>query len=284
MNSLSTEILCVGYELLSGTVVNSNAHWLSQKIFEIGGVVNRITVIGDDVNEIDRAVREAIGRGPNLLIISGGLGPTYDDKTLEGVALSLDLELAVNENAVDMLKKSYSVQSKNPKLNEIRLKMAKIPVGSKPMQNPVGSAPAVIIENDGTTLICLPGIPEEMKAIFSESVVPLIVKQVGDFYIIESNSEVLDVSEAMLAPTIFGIVKSNRAGALYLKTHPLGHVIVNNKNQTRLRIQIVSRGENEAEARGLHDHVYEKIAAEISNLNGITSSTSIRKFYSSSLL
>src|SRR5690348_2348879 len=138
MNSLSTEILCVGYELLSGSVLNSNAHWISQKIFEIGGIVKRITVIGDDVNEIDQVVKEAIARKPDLLIISGGLGPTYDDKTLQGVAMSLDLDLALNENAVCMLKRSYAL-SKNPKLNEIRLKMAKIPVGSKPLQNPVGS-------------------------------------------------------------------------------------------------------------------------------------------------
>lgn len=279
MNSLSTEILCVGYELLSGSVLNSNAHWISQKIFEIGGIVKRITVIGDDVNEIDQAVKEAIARKPDLLIISGGLGPTYDDKTLQGVAMSLDLDLALNEYAVCMLKRSYAL-SKNSKLNEIRLKMAKIPVGSKPLQNPVGSAPAVLIENAGTTIICLPGVPQEMKAIFLESIVPLIVKQVGNFYIIESNYDVLGVSEAMLAPKISEIIKSNCAGALYLKTHPLGHVIVNNKNQTRLRIQIVSKGENKAEAQRVVDYVHARIAAEISNLNGITSETSIRKFHS----
>lgn len=279
MNSLSTEILCVGYELLSGSVLNSNAHWISQKIFEIGGIVKRITVIGDDVNEIDQAVKEAIARKPDLLIISGGLGPTYDDKTLQGVAMSLDLDLALNEYAVCMLKRSYAL-SKNSKVNEIRLKMAKIPVGSKPLQNPVGSAPAVLIENAGTTIICLPGVPQEMKAIFLESIVPLIVKQVGNFYIIESNYEVLGISEAMLAPKIFEIMKSNCAGALYLKTHPLGHVIVNNKNQTRLRIQIVSKGENKAEAQRVVDYVHARITAEISNLNGITSETSIRKFHS----
>lgn len=278
MNSLSTEILCVGYELLSGSVLNSNAHWISQKIFEIGGIVKRITVIGDDVNEIDQAVKEAIARKPDLLIISGGLGPTYDDKTLQGVAMSLDLDLALNEYAVCMLKRSYAL-SKNSKVNEIRLKMAKIPVGSKPLQNPVGSAPAVLIENAGTTIICLPGVPQEMKAIFLESIVPLIVKQVGNFYIIESNYEVLGVSEAMLAPKISEIIKSNCAGALYLKTHPLGHVIVNNKNQTRLRIQIVSKGENKAEAQRVVDYVHARITAEISNLNGITSETSIRKFH-----
>ncbi|NAL77139.1 molybdopterin-binding protein [Nitrososphaera sp. AFS] len=279
MNSLSTEILCVGYELLSGSVLNSNAHWISQKIFEIGGIVKRITVIGDDVNEIDQAVKEAIARKPDLLIISGGLGPTYDDKTLQGVAMSLDLDLALNEYAVCMLKRSYAL-SKNSKVNEIRLKMAKIPVGSKPLQNPVGSAPAVLIENAGTTIICLPGVPQEMKAIFLESIVPLIVKQVGNFYIIESNYEVLGVSEAMLAPKISEIIKSNCAGALYLKTHPLGHVIVNNKNQTRLRIQIVSKGDNKAEAQRVVDYVHARITAEISNLNGITSETSIRKFHS----
>ncbi len=279
MKSLSAEILCVGYELLSGAVVNTNAHWLSQKIFELGGFVKRITVIGDDVNEIDRGVREAITRRPNWLILSGGLGPTYDDKTLEGVALGLELELAVNEYAVSMLKRNYALQSKNYELDEIRLKMARIPFGSKPLQNPIGSAPGVLIENDGTRIVCLPGVPQEMKAIFMESIIPSMKKEVGDFYIVESNYDVEGVSEAMLAAKIFEMMQSSSRGSLYLKTHPLGHTTDDNKKQPRLLIQMITKGENESEAQRIADTVSGIMATEISLLKGTITGTLEKKFH-----
>jgi len=137
----TSEILCVGDELLSGITINTNAYWISQKITEAGGSVRRITAIRDDVDEISLGVRDSISRKPDWLILSGGLGPTYDDKTMQGVARGLSLELALDKTALDMLKKSYARHSVTYELNEIRLKMAKIPIGSNPIQNPVGSAP-----------------------------------------------------------------------------------------------------------------------------------------------
>ena len=93
MAMFTLEILCVGNELLSGIIINTNAHWISNKITESGGFVKRITVVGDAVNEIASAVKESIARVPNWLILSGGLGPTYDDKTLQGIAIGLDIDL-----------------------------------------------------------------------------------------------------------------------------------------------------------------------------------------------
>ena len=279
MMSLPTEILCVGYELLSGTMVNSNAHWISQKIYEIGGFVKRITVIGDDLSEIAQTVTEAIARRPNWLILSGGLGPTYDDKTLEGVATSLDLELTLNEDAVSMLKKRYAFQSKNSELNEIRVKMARIPFGSKPLRNPVGSAPAVLIQKYWTKIVCLPGVPKEMKAIFSGSIIPLMKKEVGEFWIIESNYEVMGVSEAMIAPKISQVAESSPLGVLYVKTHPLDDVTIEDNKQTRLRIQIMVKGRNEAEAETMACTVSNTITKEISRFRGMISRRSEKKFH-----
>jgi len=104
MREFATEISCVGNELLSGITINMNAYWLSKKITEVGGSVKRITVIRVDVDEISLAVRESIARKPDWLIISGGLGPTYDDKTLQGVARGLRLELELDNMALDMKK------------------------------------------------------------------------------------------------------------------------------------------------------------------------------------
>ncbi|HXX98991.1 MAG TPA: molybdopterin-binding protein [Candidatus Bathyarchaeia archaeon] len=267
MRVFATEILCVGNELLSGITINMNAYWLSKKITEVGGSVKRITAIRDDVDEISLAVRESIARKPDWLIISGGLGPTYDDKTLQGVASGLRLELELDNMALDMLKKSYSRQSINYELNEIRLKMAKIPVGSNPIQNPVGSAPSVLIETNETKIVCLPGVPNEMEAIFLESILPQMKKIVGDFHIVESSYETVGVSEAMLAPTLSEIVESNPHDSIYLKTHPLGQASDNN-NPPQTRVQIISKGNDKDEVQRRFSNISKILIEEISRLKG----------------
>jgi nicotinamide-nucleotide amidase len=243
-----------------------NAYWLSKKITGVGGSVKRITVVRDDVDDISLAVKDSIARKPDWLIISGGLGPTYDDKTLQGVASGLRLELELDNMALDMLKKSYSRQSMNYDLNEIRLKMAMIPVGSKPLQNPVGTAPCVLIETDETKIVCLPGVPKEMEAIFLESILPQM-KKIGDFYIVESSYETIGVSEAMLAPTLSEIVESNPHDSIYLKTHPLGYSSDGN-NSPQTRVQIISKGNDKAEVHRRFSNISKILFEEISRLKG----------------
>jgi len=285
MRGFATEILCVGNELLSGITINMNAYWLSKKITKVGGSVKRITVIRDDVDEISLAVRDSIARKPDWLIISGGLGSTYDDKTLQGVASGLRLKLELDNMALDMLKKSYSRQSMNYELNEIRLKMAKIPVGSNPIQNPVGSAPSVLIETDEAKIVCLPGVPKEMEAIFLESILPQMKKIVGDFHIVESSYDTIGVSEAMLAPTLSEIVESNPHDSIYLKTHPVGwarpvkHILGSEQhigsnftdfreNAPRMRVQLISKGHNKAEVERRFNNISKILSEEIFRLKG----------------
>ena len=267
MTMLTVEILCIGNELLSGITINTNAQWISQKIAETGGSVNRITVVGDDIDEISSAVKECLSRKPSWLIISGGLGPTYDDKTLEGVSVGLGVRLALDSTAVEMLKKSYARRSIKYELNEIRLKMAKIPIGSIPIQNPVGSAPSVIIDADDkvTKVVCLPGVPKELKAIFSESVLPQIKKIAGDFYITESIHEVIGVGEAMLAPILSNVVESYPQELIYLKTHPQGYT---KENEPRMNLQIVSKGKDKSEVEIRYDAISSKLFDEIKRLGG----------------
>jgi molybdenum cofactor synthesis domain-containing protein len=268
MRMFTSEILCVGDELLSGITINTNAYWISQKITEAGGSVKRITVIKDDVDEISLGVRDSISRKPDWLILCGGLGPTYDDKTLQGVAGGLGSELIVDKIALDMLKKSYARHSMNYDLNEIRLKTAKIPIGSTPIQNPVGTAPSVLITTGETKIVCLPGVPREMEAIFLESILPQMKKIIGDFHIVESNYETVGVSEAMLAPTISEIVKSNPPDSIYMKTHPLGYSSNINNNKPQMRVQIVSKGDDKAEVQRRFNNISSVLIEEISRLNG----------------
>src|ERR687885_2003719 len=178
--TITLEILCIGNEILAGTIVNTNAYWLSKMITQAGGFVKRVTVAEDNVNEISLVIKESLIRKPSWLIICGGLGPTYDDKTLEGVAHALHVDLVLDKVAIEMLKKSYSRYSLNHRLDRTRLKMARIPKGSIPIQNPVGSAPSILIEaykkDNGITtssfsssssaaaianilIVCLTGVP-----------------------------------------------------------------------------------------------------------------------------
>jgi nicotinamide-nucleotide amidase len=266
MTIFAVEILCIGNELLSGITIDTNAHWLSQKITESGGCVKRITIVRDDVDEISLEIKESLARKPKWLIISGGLGPTYDDKTLKGLAMSVGVALALDNRAVEMLRKSYSRYLANYyELNEIQLKMATIPIGSIPIQNPVGTAPSVLIETAETNIICLPGVPKELQAIFLERILPQIKKIIGDFHITESSHEVIGVTEGMLGPILNKIVESNLPDSIYLKTHPRGHT---SDNKPMLLVHIVSRGRDKSEVETRYNNISRMMLEEIHRLGG----------------
>jgi molybdenum cofactor synthesis domain-containing protein len=259
------EILCIGNELLSGITLNTNAHWLSKKITRIGGFVRKVTVIRDDLNEINFALTDSLKRNPSWIIVCGGLGPTYDDKTLLGIGKALKKNLVLNNKARDMIKKSYNDRRQKVKLNEARLKMAKIPVGSIPIQNPVGNAPAVLLFIKKTRIICLPGVPKEMKAIFLRSILPQIKGEIGNFTIAEINYFVQGISEAMISSRLTKIVASAPSDELYLKTHPQGYV---NNNIPTIRIQIVSKGTKKEQVVRLLEKVSSQITTTIRKNNG----------------
>lgn len=219
------EIICVGNELLIGKTLNTNAHWLAKRITSLGLSVKRITVVGDEVNEIAKAVREALQRKPRFIITVGGLGPTFDDKTLEGVAEALEGELEVDEKALEMVKKKYETYLKEGRIEKVeltppRIKMAKLLEGAMPLPNPVGTAPGVTLNVKKTVLIALPGVPLEMKAIFEGSVALLLKREAGGVMFFETNIHIDGVAESALAPLIDRAMHNNPY--VYIKSHPRG--------------------------------------------------------------
>ena len=219
------EIICVGNELLIGKIVNTNAHWLAKRATSLGMTVKRVTAVSDDVAEIATVVRESLKRKPKLIITTGGLGPTFDDRTLEGIAKALNRELELNQKALGMFSKKYETYAKEGKIEEVeltppRVKMAKLPEGSKPLPNPVGTAPGVETKVGGTFLIALPGVPSEMDAIFEESVAPLIKKEAGVTVFFERSVFADGIMESALAPLIDEVMHDN--SCVYIKSHPKG--------------------------------------------------------------
>jgi molybdenum cofactor synthesis domain-containing protein len=257
------EILCVGNELLSGITLNTNAHWLAGQIAKAGGTVGRVTVVRDELDAISSAVRESLARKPAILVITGGLGATYDDMTLEGVAKALRTKTAIDRRAVEMLKRSYARRNLPYRINKVRLKMATIPAGSTPLENPVGSAPSVAIDA-GAKIFCVPGVPSEMKAIFKKHVLPLIKQAVGSFVSREVNYLVTGVSEAMIAPALVKIVEGNPAHAVYLKTHPRGY----RKTTPRIRVQLICKGSDAKSVEKRLGRISRQLLKEIARLGG----------------
>ncbi len=223
--SVQMEIICVGNELLIGKTLNTNAQWLAKRATSLGIAVKRITVVGDDVDEIACAVREALERNSRFILTTGGLGPTFDDKTLEGIAKAINRKLELNEKALEIIRKKYEEYAKVGKIGTAemiphRVKMAKLPEEAEPLPNPVGTAPGVLVELSGTYLIALPGVPSEMEAIFDEHIANMLRKEAGDVTFFETSIYADNIMESALAPLIDIVMHDNPY--VYIKSHPRG--------------------------------------------------------------
>jgi nicotinamide-nucleotide amidase len=216
------EILCVGNELLIGRTLNTNATWLAKRITSLGLIVKRITVVGDEVDEIAEALREALRRKPKFVVMTGGLGPTFDDKTLEGIARGLNRRLEVSEEALKMVRKKYEEYHRQGKIERVemtppRVKMATFPEGTEPLPNPVGTAPAMLAKVKEVFIIALPGVPPEMEAIFNDSLVEIIKKEAGRSGFFEASIHADGIMESNLAPLIDQVMQD--CSHVYIKSH-----------------------------------------------------------------
>ena len=245
------EIISVGNELLIGKVTNSNASWLGEKITSLGGVVQRCTVVMDNVEEIVSAIKDVFTRRCDWVIISGGLGPTYDDKTLESLAKALEVKLSLNEDAVTMMKDRYNslVEDgilQNAELTPHRLKMVTLPEGGTPLRNRVGSAPGVLVKKDNTRIICLPGVPSELKHIFEEHLEKLIKENSQNQFKKEVEFFIKGVPESDLAPLLEDVLST--WPSIYIKSHPkdikngisslLIHIVINCSSEIKCKLQM----------------------------------------------
>ena len=224
MNQI-VEIICIGNELLIGKTLNTNAQWLTRRVTTLGLTTRRVTIVGDNIDEISSAIKEAIQRRPGFILTTGGLGPTFDDKTLEGLANGLEREMEVNEEALKMVKDKYlsyaqEGRMKAAELTPHRVKMAKLPEEATPLPNMVGTAPAVSIKHGNVTIIALPGVPSEMKSIFDESVASVLRQAAHGVTFFETSIESTKVMESEMAPFIDKVMNSNPH--VYIKSHPKG--------------------------------------------------------------
>ncbi|MGQ7462254.1 competence/damage-inducible protein A [Streptococcus suis] len=177
---MKAELIAVGTEILTGQIVNTNAQFLSEKCAELGIDVYFHTAVGDNENRL-LSVLEVASKRSELVILCGGLGPTEDDLTKQTLATFLGRNLVFDELAMAKLDRFFAsrpgrVRTPN---NE---RQAQIVEGSQALQNPVGLAVGGMIEQDGVTYIVLPGPPSELKAMFTESLQPLLIQSSQQLY------------------------------------------------------------------------------------------------------
>ena len=215
MNLPKAEIVCLGNELLIGVTINTNATYIGSKLTKLGYEVRRITTIRDDIDLATSFFTELFSRKPNLVIITGGLGPTYDDIQLEVISKASGLELIENDEAMQQIKDYYA--RKNLEMTKERRKMGFLPNGSNILKNNVGGAPGCYVTYKDIDIFCLPGVPTEMQDILENQVIPLL-KEKTKYELYDEKFQVFNCVESDLAPFI-NKIKTNYQN-LYIKSHP----------------------------------------------------------------
>jgi nicotinamide-nucleotide amidase len=220
------EIISIGNELLIGKILNTNTQYLAKQATNLGTKITRATTIPDDIDIIATTIQEALKRKPQFIITTGGLGPTFDDKTLQGIAKGLNQKLTVNPEALGMVKQKYEAYAKNQsteadiELTQPRIKMATVPEKGTPIRNPIGTAPAIQAKTNGTIIFALPGVPREMEAIFQETIVPTLRQAAKGTNFYEKSLHAENILESNLAPLIDIVMQDNPG--IYIKSHPKG--------------------------------------------------------------
>ncbi|XHH07952.1 MAG: molybdopterin-binding protein [Candidatus Bathyarchaeia archaeon] len=241
--TVDLEILCIGNELLIGKILNTNAQWIAKQATDLAVNVKRVTVIQDLVAEIASALQEALARKPHFLITTGGLGPTFDDKTLEGIAAGLNRKLELNKQALEMVQQRSNMYAKKRglptpvEMTKPRIKMAMLPQDAKFVSNPIGTAACIQVYLPDTTVFVLPGVPAEMEAVFSETIAPKIKEATGGLIFCERSMFLEGIGESVLAPYIDQVMAQYKG--VYIKSHPL-KLNANGKPQIELHLTIIA--------------------------------------------
>lgn len=189
------EIITIGDELLIGQVVDTNSAWMGQELNKIGIEVLRVVSIRDREDEIMEAIDTALRR-VNVVLVTGGLGPTKDDITKQTLCKYFRTELVFNEEVFQNIKRVLA--GKIP-MNALNKSQAMVPKECTVINNPVGSASVSWFEKDGKVLVSMPGVPQEMKAVMKESVLPKLHERFHTDVIIHRTFLVQNNPESVLA-------------------------------------------------------------------------------------
>ena len=251
---MNAEIIAVGTELLLGDVVNTNAAYLSKEMANLGINVYRHSVVGDNAGRLQDAFEEAFARC-ELVMVTGGLGPTVDDITKEAAASYFGLEMQMDRQSLEDI--SGFFDKIGQKMTDNNKKQAIFPVGAVILDNPAGTAPGCIIEQDDKICILIPGPPREMKSMFERHIKNYLL-QFSDGILLSRTLRLVGIGESSMEAKVQDILENqtNPTIAPYATNRP-GEVI----------LRISAKAHDEAEVRAMiapvADILYERLGEYI---------------------
>jgi len=215
---MQAEIITTGTELLLGTIVDTNAAYLSQQLSRIGLDLYFRTTVGDNVQRITTAIRQALDRS-DVVITTGGLGPTVDDVTRQAVAEATGRPLVFKEDLWTHIQELFARWGTSAKENNRR--QAFVPEGSIVVENPVGTAPAFIVETPQGIVISLPGVPRELEYLMTNNILPYLKEklQTGEMIIKSRTLRTCGIGESVIDDLISDLMTSSNP-TVGLSAHP----------------------------------------------------------------
>ena len=251
-NSKGVEILSIGTELLLGNIINTNAQWISEQLSQLGLNHFRQSTVGDNCDRIIKVIQE-ISKRSNLLITTGGLGPTPDDLTTEAIAKSFNVSLFERPLLWDEIKQKLSNSKLKDDSSSLR-KQCFFPENAQIINNPRGTAPGMIWEPvKDFTILTFPGVPSEMKTMWEETAYDFIKTKFSDNYSFFSNTlKFAGIGESSVAEKINDLLNlKNPTVAPYAN---LGEV----------KLRITARAKNDLEAKNIIKPIKEKLKKDFS--------------------
>jgi len=247
----TAEIIAVGSELLTPTKVDTNSLWLTERLNEIGVEIELKTIVGDDPARLEETIRDAVGRS-DIVIVTGGLGPTEDDVTRQVSAVAVGRELVYLQELEDDLRERFRRWGRE--MPEINKRQAWVIQGAEVLPNPNGSAVGMMLDTGRSRLIVLPGPPRENQPMFTGFVLPKLAESAGAVVFRKRVIKVSGIGESALdeqiAP-IYSLYANVRTGVLF--------------NKSDVEVHLTASAASAAEA----DSINERLAAKIAERLGV---------------
>ncbi len=258
------EIVAVGRELLTGRTVDSNSAWIAARLTDLGAWVRRIVAVDDDVAAIAHEIADARRRGAALVVTTGGLGPTADDRTLAGVGVALGRALVEHPAALAFVARRYAELARAGSVDDAALtpprrKMAVLPEGAMPLDNPVGSAPGVLVDVGAFAVVALPGVPAEMRAVLEVSRATIVERLGAVRHVVEREVASGSGDESVIAVAVERVMAA--VPGVYLKSLATAFA-----PDCDLRVRITASARDPAEAEAQVVEAATRLAEELARL------------------
>ena len=246
---MTAEILCVGTELLLGNIVNTNAAFLSRELASIGIFTYHQSVVGDNAGRLKESLALSLSRS-DIVIITGGLGPTYDDLTKETVAEHFGLKMKMHGESLERLKKFFA--QFNREMTPNNEKQAMMPDGCFVFPNNYGTAPGLAVASGNKTVVMLPGPPREMEPMYKEEVEPFLLKKQNNIILLSKTVHIFGMGESQVEHKLCDFMQNsvNPTVAPYAK-------------EGEVELRVTASGANENECINLIDPAIFRIKEEI---------------------